>query len=125
MAMTIPALVLHVTWVVLCGIAVGRMPWGNRLKFLITGTALITLIFLLLQFWQNLKFLGVFVTGLTKILLGIATANYRVCDPRLARRAVVLAGPDRLRRGDVQLLGRQRLLQGPAQLLGSVSLVGR
>jgi len=78
MAMTILALVLHVGATVLRGIAADRVPWGNMFEFSLTGTALITLIFLLVQFWQNLKFLGVFITGLTIILLGIATVNYWV-----------------------------------------------
>ena len=77
-AMTILALVLHVGATVLRGIAADRVPWGNMFEFSLTGTALITLIFLLVQFWQNLKFLGVFITGLTIILLGIATVNYWV-----------------------------------------------
>ncbi|UBQ04187.1 c-type cytochrome biogenesis protein CcsB [Curtobacterium sp. TXMA1] len=78
MAMTILALVLHVGATVLRGVAADRVPWGNMFEFSLTGTALITLIFLLVQFWQNLKFLGVFITGLTIILLGIATVNYWV-----------------------------------------------
>ena len=78
MAMTVLALILHVAAVVLRGIAADRVPWGNMFEFSLTGTALITLIFLLVQFWQNLKFLGVFISGLTIILLGIATVNYYV-----------------------------------------------
>jgi cytochrome c-type biogenesis protein CcsB len=78
MAMTVLALVLHVGSVVLRGIAADRVPWGNMFEFSLTGTALIILIFLLVQFWQNLKFLGVFITGLTIILLGIGTVNYYV-----------------------------------------------
>ena len=78
MAMTILGLVLHVASVVLRGVAADRVPWGNMFEFSLTGTALIILIFLLVQLWQNLKFLGVFITGLTIILLGIATVNYWV-----------------------------------------------
>ena len=78
MAMTILALVLHVAADVLRGVAAGRVPWGNMFEFSLTGTALIIAIFLLVQFWQNLKFLGVFITGLVIILLGIATVNYYV-----------------------------------------------
>lgn len=78
MAMTILALVLHVGAIVLRGIAADRVPWGNMFEFSLTGTGLIILIFLLVQLWQNLKFLGVFITGLTIILLGIATVNYYV-----------------------------------------------
>ncbi|WP_395886443.1 c-type cytochrome biogenesis protein CcsB [Curtobacterium pusillum] len=78
MAMTILALVLHVGSIVLRGIAADRVPWGNMFEFSLTGTGLIITIFLLVQLWQNLKFLGVFITGLTIILLGIATVNYYV-----------------------------------------------
>jgi len=78
MAMTVLALVLHVGSIVLRGIAADRVPWGNMFEFSLTGTGLIILIFLLVQLWQNLKFLGVFITGLTIILLGIATVNYWV-----------------------------------------------
>ena len=78
MAMTILALILHVGSIVLRGIAADRVPWGNMFEFSLTGTGLIVLIFLLVQLWQNLKFLGVFITGLTLILLGIATVNYYV-----------------------------------------------
>uniref|UniRef100_A0A942YE91 C-type cytochrome biogenesis protein CcsB n=1 Tax=Neobacillus citreus TaxID=2833578 RepID=A0A942YE91_9BACI len=78
MAMTILALVLHVGATVLRGIAADRVPWGNMFEFSLTGTGLIILIFLLVQLWQNLRFLGVFITGLTIILLGIATVNYYV-----------------------------------------------
>lgn len=78
MAMTILALVLHVGSIVLRGIAADRVPWGNMFEFSLTGTGLIVAIFLLVQLWQNLKFLGVFITGLTLILLGIATVNYYV-----------------------------------------------
>ncbi|WFR68792.1 c-type cytochrome biogenesis protein CcsB [Curtobacterium flaccumfaciens] len=78
MAMTILALVLHVGSIVLRGIAADRVPWGDVFEFSLTGTGLIILIFLLVQLRQNLKFLGVFITGLTIILLGIATVNYWV-----------------------------------------------
>ncbi|WP_375537672.1 c-type cytochrome biogenesis protein CcsB [Curtobacterium sp. MCBD17_032] len=78
MAMTVLALVVHVGAIVLRGIAAERVPWGNMFEFSLTGTGLIILVFLLVQFWQDLEFLGVFITGLTIILLGIATVNYYV-----------------------------------------------
>jgi cytochrome c-type biogenesis protein CcsB len=78
MSMTILALLLHVGAVVLRGIAADRVPWGNMFEFSLTGTALIVAIFLLVQLWQNLRFLGVFITGLIIILLGIASVNYYV-----------------------------------------------
>lgn len=78
MAMTVLALVVHVGAIVLRGVAADRVPWGNMFEFSLTGTGLIIAVFLLVQFWQDLKFLGVFITGLTIILLGIATVNYYV-----------------------------------------------
>nr|WP_166781330.1 c-type cytochrome biogenesis protein CcsB [Curtobacterium sp. WW7] len=78
MAMTVLALVVHIGAIVLRGIAADRVPWGNMFEFSLTGTGLIIAVFLLVQFWQDLKFLGVFITGLVIILLGIATVNYYV-----------------------------------------------
>ncbi|GGK91171.1 c-type cytochrome biogenesis protein CcsB [Curtobacterium luteum] len=78
MAMMILGVILHIGAVVLRGIAADRVPWGNMFEFSLTGTALIVLIFLGVQLWQNLQFLGVFISGLTLILLGIATVNYYV-----------------------------------------------
>jgi cytochrome c-type biogenesis protein CcsB len=78
MAMMVLGLVVHIGAVVLRGIAADRVPWGNMFEFSLTGTALIVLIFVIVQAWQDLKFLGVFVSGLMLILLGVATVNYYV-----------------------------------------------
>jgi cytochrome c-type biogenesis protein CcsB len=78
MAMMVFALVLHVGSIVLRGVAAHRVPWANMFEFSLTGTAIIVAIFLGVQVWQNLKFLGVFVSGLILILLGIATVNFYV-----------------------------------------------
>jgi cytochrome c-type biogenesis protein CcsB len=78
MSTTVLALILHIGATVLRGVAADRVPWGNMFEFSLTGTGLIILIFLLVQLWQNVKFLGVFITGLTLILLGVATVNYWV-----------------------------------------------
>jgi len=77
-AMMVLGLVLHVGGIVLRGVAAHRVPWANMFEFSITGTAIIVLIFLLVQLWQNLRFLGVFVSGLVLILLGVATVNFYV-----------------------------------------------
>jgi cytochrome c-type biogenesis protein CcsB len=77
-AMTILGLVVHIASDVLRGVAADRVPWGNMFEFSLTGTALIVLIFLVVQLWQDLRFLGVFITGLVLILLGVATVNYYV-----------------------------------------------
>ena len=78
MALTIIAWVLHVGAVVFRGAAAGRVPWANMFEFTLTATAIIIGVFLTVQFWQDLRFIGVFVTGFVLIALGIATVNFYV-----------------------------------------------
>ena len=42
------------------------------------GTALMVGVFLVVQLWRDLRFLGAFVTGLVALLLGLATVNFYV-----------------------------------------------
>ena len=78
MAMMTLGLIVHIGAVVLRGVAADRVPWGDMFEFSLTGTALMVALFLLVQFWQNLRFLGVFMSGLMLVLLGVATVNYYV-----------------------------------------------
>ncbi|WP_127792171.1 c-type cytochrome biogenesis protein CcsB [Agromyces sp. LHK192] len=79
-AMTVLAWVLHFAGVLLRGLAAGRVPWANMYEFALTGTLIVTTVFLvvLLVVKQDLRFLGTFVTGLVLVLLGVATVNFRV-----------------------------------------------
>lgn len=77
-ALTVVAWVLHVTADVLRGLAAGRVPWANMFEFSLTATAIIVGVFLLVQVWQDLKFLGAFVIGFALLALGIATTNFYV-----------------------------------------------
>lgn len=77
-ALTVIAWVLHVTATVLRGIAAERVPWANMFEFALTGTAIIVGVFLALQFWQDIRFLGAFISGFTLIALGVATVNFYV-----------------------------------------------
>lgn len=79
-AMTVLAWLLHLSGTVLRGLAAGRVPWANMYEFALTGTLIITTVFLvvLLVAKQDLRFLGTFVTGLVLVLLGIATINFYV-----------------------------------------------
>ncbi len=77
-ALTVMAWVLHVTATVLRGIAAERVPWANMFEFALTGTAIIVGVFLALQFWQDIRFLGAFISGFTLIALGVATVNFYV-----------------------------------------------
>ncbi len=78
MALTGIAWILHVGGDVLRGVAAHRVPWANMFEFSVTATAIIIGVFLLIQLWQDLRFLGVFVVGFVLIALGIATVNFYV-----------------------------------------------
>ncbi len=78
MALTVIAWLLHVAGAVLRGVAAGRVPWANMFEFTLTATAIVVGVFLAVQFWQDLRFLGVFITGFALIALGIATTNFYV-----------------------------------------------
>ncbi|WP_350347969.1 c-type cytochrome biogenesis protein CcsB [Agromyces sp. G08B096] len=79
-AMTVLAWALHLAATVLRGFAAGRVPWANMYEFAMTGTLVVTTVFLvvLLVAKQDLRFLGTFVTGLVLVLLGVAAVNFRV-----------------------------------------------
>ncbi len=78
MALTVLAWLLHVTGAVLRGVAASRVPWANMYEFTLTATAIIVGVFLAVQVWQRLSFLGAFITGFALIALGIATVNFYV-----------------------------------------------
>jgi cytochrome c-type biogenesis protein CcsB len=78
MAFTIIAWVLHVSGTVLRGVAAERVPWANMFEFSLTATAIVIGVFLIVQFWQQIGFLGAYVTAFTLLLLGIATVNFYV-----------------------------------------------
>ena len=79
-AMTVIAWVLHLTADVLRGVAASRVPWANMYEFALTGTLIITTVFLvvLVVAKQDLRFLGTFITGVVLVLLGVATVNFYV-----------------------------------------------
>jgi len=78
MALTVLGWVLHVGATVLRGIAAGRVPWANMFEFTLTASAVIVAVFLVVQFWQDLRFLGAFLTGFVALALGIAATNFYV-----------------------------------------------
>ena len=78
LAFTAIGFVLHVAGVVLRGLAAGYAPWSNMYGFAITATAVIVGVFLLVQFWQDLKFLGAYIVGFCLAFLGLATVNFYV-----------------------------------------------
>jgi len=78
MGLMVLAWLLHVAAVVLRGVAAGRVPWANMFEFALTATAIIVGVFLATQFWQDLRFLGVFISGFTLVALGVGTTNFYV-----------------------------------------------
>ncbi|MGL4340062.1 MAG: c-type cytochrome biogenesis protein CcsB [Rhodoglobus sp.] len=77
-AVTILAWLLHVGATILRGVAAGRVPWANMFEFSLTATAIIVAVFLVVQLWQDLRFLGSFVVGFSLLALGVATTNFYV-----------------------------------------------
>lgn len=77
-ALTILAWIIHVASIVLRGIAAGHVPWSNMFEFASLGTALMVAVFLAVQLWRDIRFLGAFVTGLVALLLGLAAVNFYV-----------------------------------------------
>lgn len=59
-------------------VAQGFVPWANMFEFSLTSSAIVVGVFIVLQRWQNLKFLGVYVTGFALITLGVGTVNFYV-----------------------------------------------
>ena len=75
---TVLAWVLHLGGTVLRGVAAGRVPWANMFEFTLTATAIIIGVFIFIQFWTDLRFLGAYVTGFVLIFLGVATTDFYV-----------------------------------------------
>ncbi len=77
-ALTALAWLVHVAGVLLRGIAQGHVPWSNMFEFSLTSSAIIVGVFLIVQVWQNLRFLGAYISGFALIVLGVGTVNFYV-----------------------------------------------
>jgi cytochrome c-type biogenesis protein CcsB len=77
-ALTILAWVIHVASIVLRGIAAGHVPWSNMFEFACLATGFMVGVFLVVQVWRDVRFLGAYVTGLVALILGLATVNFYV-----------------------------------------------
>src|SRR4029453_13074745 len=91
-AMTVIAWALHLAADVTRGLAAGGVPWANMYEFALTGTLVITTVYLLVLVVSkhDLRFLGTFVTGLVLVLLGGATVNFYVGVSPLALQSAWL-----------------------------------
>jgi cytochrome c-type biogenesis protein CcsB len=77
-ALMIIAWIVHVAAVVLRGVAAGRGPWANMYEFSLTGTAIVVGIFIVVNLWRDVRFLGAYITGFVVLLLGLAATNFYV-----------------------------------------------
>jgi len=75
MALTWIAWIIQIGAALFRGIAAGRVPWANMFEFALTATAIMVGVFLIVQLWQDLKFLGAFITGFVTLALGLATVG--------------------------------------------------
>jgi cytochrome c-type biogenesis protein CcsB len=70
--------VLHGVGVVTRGIAAQRVPWANMYEFSITGSFIVTAIYLLALIWKDLKFISTFVSGFVVLIIGSANTLFYV-----------------------------------------------
>ncbi|XPP26624.1 MAG: c-type cytochrome biogenesis protein CcsB [Leucobacter sp.] len=77
-SLTVLGFLLHLAATILRGIGAERVPFANMYEFALTATLAIVLIFLLVQFFVDLRFLGALVTGLAVIFLGLTRVNFYV-----------------------------------------------
>jgi cytochrome c-type biogenesis protein CcsB len=77
-ALTVLGWILHVGGTVLRGVAAGRVPWANMFEFSLTASVIIVGVFIFVQLWQNLMFLGAYITGAALIVLGFGTVGFYV-----------------------------------------------
>ena len=77
-SLTVLGFLLHLAATVMRGIGAERVPWANMYEFALTATCAIVLIFLVTQFFVDLRFLGALITGMTILFLGVSKVNFYV-----------------------------------------------
>ena len=77
-SLTVLAFFFHLAATVLRGVEAGRVPWSNMYEFALTATVAIVFIYIVVNFWVDVRFLGVLVTGLVLLFLGVTRVNYYV-----------------------------------------------
>ncbi|HMR49339.1 MAG TPA: c-type cytochrome biogenesis protein CcsB [Arachnia sp.] len=78
LAVTVVAFVTHVAAVVFRGIAAERMPWGNMYEFSTTSLAFVVLIYLICAFAFGMRWLGLGVTLIVTVFMGLAVTVFYV-----------------------------------------------
>ncbi|MGP9607256.1 c-type cytochrome biogenesis protein CcsB [Arthrobacter sp. MYb211] len=67
---------MHGFAVVARGVAAHRVPWGNMYEFLSTGALVVTVVYLVVLFFKDLRFMGSFIIGLVTLMLCGATLGF-------------------------------------------------
>ncbi|MBK0419459.1 c-type cytochrome biogenesis protein CcsB [Leucobacter sp. CSA1] len=77
-SLTVLGFLLHMGATILRGIGAERVPWANMYEFALTATCAIVLVFLVVQVFVDLRFLGALITGLSVLFLGVTKINFYV-----------------------------------------------
>ncbi len=75
-ALTALAMLLHLAGVLARAASVQRAPWGNMYEFAISGSVVVTAVFLLVLRRRDIRFLGTFVVGPVLLTLGLAVTVF-------------------------------------------------
>lgn len=78
LAATLVGAVVHVAAVVLRGVAADRLPWGNMYEFLTSALAFAVVIYLVCALRFGMRWLGLGVTLLLTVGLGLAVTQFYV-----------------------------------------------
>lgn len=70
--------VIHLGAVVTRAISANRVPWANMYEFGLTATVVLVGVFLGINFWRDIRYVGAFVSGFALLALGIVAVNFYV-----------------------------------------------
>lgn len=70
------ALLLHGGGVVARGLSVSRPPWGNMYEFAVSGSVVVTAVFVGVLLRRDVRYLGTFVVGPVLLTLGLAVTVF-------------------------------------------------
>ena len=70
--------VIHFVGVLTRGIAASRVPWANMYEFSITGSFVVTFIYLIAVLFKDIRFIATFVSGFVVLIIGTANTLFYV-----------------------------------------------
>jgi cytochrome c-type biogenesis protein CcsB len=78
MAVLVLGFAIHFGAVITRGISANRVPWANMYEFGLTATLVLVGVFLGINIWRDVRFVGAFVSGFAILALGIVAVNFYV-----------------------------------------------